>query len=74
MTGKPAGRTVEQQHEMLQHAIDAVRDGAANGKLVIEAEMRNQETQALTLIALELRELRKLKQSQHRRNNIGRER
>lgn len=55
-------RTIEEQHTMVQYAIDCVREASElpSSKRFNEtaAEMRNQEVQALTLIALELRELR----------------
>lgn len=67
MNGKP-GRTAEQQHTMLLHAMDVAGDAAAaHDNEATIACIRNQEVQALTLIALELRELRRLRQSQHRR-------
>jgi len=65
MSGKP-GRTAEQQHSMLQAGIDETQKQVPNGHDAVEAALRNQEVQALTLIALELRELRRLKQSQQR--------
>lgn len=61
-------RTSDEQHGMLQHAIKAVLKASEPDPYAAEqqrhaatrAAVRNQEVQALTLIALELRALRLL--------------
>ena len=61
-------RTVEQQHLMVQEAIEATREQAGrHDSAGVSAAVRNQEVQALTLIALELRELRRSRESLNRR-------
>lgn len=57
-------RSLDEQHTMVQHAIDTTREaseltGTAEQRHdASRAAVRNQEVQSLTLIALELRELR----------------
>lgn len=56
-------RSFDEQHTMVQHAIDSARDasmlpGAEERHDATRAAMHNQQVQALTLIALELRALR----------------
>lgn len=54
------GRSLEEQHAMLQLGIEASREAVQTGDPAgTEGAVRNQEVQALTLIALELRELRR---------------
>jgi hypothetical protein len=56
-------RTLDEQHTMVQHAIDSARDASMLPDYVerrdaTRAAMHNQQVQALTMIALELRALR----------------
>lgn len=57
-------RSSDEQHEMLQYALDSVREAAQMSGDPMErheatlAAVRQQEVEALTLIALELRALR----------------